>query len=239
MNKPIHILLSLYVLLGFASCANLDVDRALESLYDDVPAARQEVEASAGYAVFSSFSLHPGVLSFASGRGEAINNRTGERTSMRTGRLGVGPGIAIKGFYLYLIFEDADDFGDFIDGRWGGGGLTEASLRFGEFGGDVEAMTVLAEGVEAYRRTHTGVALAALFKLLERKVIAPDATVVVISTAHGLKFPDFKVRYHEGRLGEIGVESRIRNHPVELDPEYDLVRDAIRRSLEKQERPSR
>lgn len=86
---------------------------------------------------------------------------------------------------------------------------------------------------------HTGVALAALFKLLERRVIAPDDTVVVISTAHGLKFPDFKVRYHEGQLGEIGVESRIRNHPVELDPEYDLVRDAILRSLEKQERASR
>jgi len=155
-------LLSLCVLLGFASCASLDVDRALENLYLDVPAARQEVEASAGYAVFSSFSLHPGVLSFASGKGEAINNETGERTPMRTGRLGVGPGIAIKGFYLYLVFKDADAFDDFVDGRWGGGGLTEASLRFGEFGGDVEAMTVLAEGVEAYRWTHTGVALEVL-----------------------------------------------------------------------------
>jgi len=48
--------------------------------------------------------------------------------------------------------------------------------------------------------------------------------VVVISTAHGLKFPDFKVRYHEAQLGDIGVESRIRNHPVELDPENEDAR---------------
>ena len=86
---------------------------------------------------------------------------------------------------------------------------------------------------------HTGVALAALFKLLERKVIARDDTVVVVSTANGLKFPDFKVRYHQAQLDEMGVESRFSNHPVELDPEYDQVRDAILRSLEKREGSSR
>ena len=78
---------------------------------------------------------------------------------------------------------------------------------------------------------HTGVALAAMGKLLARHVITPDQTVVVISTAHGLKFPDFKVRYHEARLETLGVTSRYRNQPVELAPDYDQVRSAILRSL--------
>ena len=41
---------------------------------------------------------------------------------------------------------------------------------------------------------HTGVALAALTKLRERNVIGKDDRVVVISTAHGLKFTSSKVR---------------------------------------------
>jgi threonine synthase len=80
---------------------------------------------------------------------------------------------------------------------------------------------------------HTGVALSALFKLIERKVIAPDEKVVVISTAHGLKFPDFKVRYHEENLKDHGVVAECRNEPVEVDADYEQVRSAILRSLEK------
>ncbi len=79
---------------------------------------------------------------------------------------------------------------------------------------------------------HTGVALAALFKLIERKEIGPKERAVVISTADGLKFPDFKIKYHEKKLK--GVESRYANLPVELPAKYDIVRDTIFRILDKQ-----
>ncbi len=78
---------------------------------------------------------------------------------------------------------------------------------------------------------HTGVALAALTKLAQRGEIKRDDEVVVISTASGLKFTDFKVGYHEARLE--GVESpRFRNVPVELPERYDAVRDALQRGLD-------
>jgi threonine synthase len=79
---------------------------------------------------------------------------------------------------------------------------------------------------------HTGVALAALLKLIERKEIGPKERVVVISTADGLKFPDFKIKYHEKKLK--GVDSRYANLPVELPAKYGIVRDAIFRILDKQ-----
>jgi threonine synthase len=41
-----------------------------------------------------------------------------------------------------------------------------------------------------------GVALAALIKLRERDVIGKDDLAVVVSTAHGLKFTQSKVRRH-------------------------------------------
>jgi threonine synthase len=86
--------------------------------------------------------------------------------------------------------------------------------------------TELAEAAARADRTgmfncpHTGVALAALEKLVARGEIERSARVVVISTANGLKFVDFKVRFHES-------DHRLANHPVELPNDYDAVRKAI------------
>jgi threonine synthase len=77
---------------------------------------------------------------------------------------------------------------------------------------------------------HTGVALAALFKLVDRGVIGAQDRVVVISTAHGLKFTDFKINYHESRLRD--VDSRYANLPVELPADYRQVQETILRSLQ-------
>ena len=83
----------------------------------------------------------------------------------------------------------------------------------------------LADRTGLFNCPHTGVALAALFKLLKRNEIKKDERVVIISTAHGLKFTDFKVKYHENQLKE--VESKHANAPVELPPEYDKVKKTI------------
>ncbi|MFO0581130.1 MAG: threonine synthase [Anaeromyxobacter sp.] len=72
---------------------------------------------------------------------------------------------------------------------------------------------------------HTGVALAALEKLASRGVIRPDERVVVLSTAHGLKFADFKVGYHDGTLP--GITSRHRNPGVRVGATLGAVQDAI------------
>jgi threonine synthase len=78
---------------------------------------------------------------------------------------------------------------------------------------------------------HTGVALAALEKLVGRGVITGNQTVVVISTAHGLKFVDQKVRYHRMELD--GIESQHANPPIELPARYETVRDEMLRQVEK------
>ena len=77
---------------------------------------------------------------------------------------------------------------------------------------------------------HTGVALAVLIKLLKRKEILSHEKVVVISTAHGLKFTEFKINYHENRLEE--VTPRFANLPVEVPPQYEVVRSAIFKKFE-------
>jgi len=78
---------------------------------------------------------------------------------------------------------------------------------------------------------HTGVALAVFRKLVDRKVIRSNQRVVVISTAHGLKFAEQKIAYHLGQLK--GVDSKYSNRPVEIAADLGVVIDTIRRYADK------
>jgi threonine synthase len=84
---------------------------------------------------------------------------------------------------------------------------------------------VLADQTGLYACPHTGVALAALMKLRQKGVIQENDRVVVISTAHGLKFSRFKVDYHRQELAD--VTERYANPPLELPADYDAVKAAI------------
>jgi threonine synthase len=77
---------------------------------------------------------------------------------------------------------------------------------------------------------HTGVALAGMIKLLKAGKIDKAEHVVVISTAHGLKFTDFKVNYHEEKLD---FPCRFANKPIELPASVDAVKKALRQALQK------
>ena len=87
--------------------------------------------------------------------------------------------------------------------------------------------SALGDKTGMFNCPHTGVALAVLIKLKEAGKISPDASVVVISTAHGLKFSEFKVRYHEEKIE--GVNCEHANKPVLLPADEGQVRDAINR----------
>ena len=101
---------------------------------------------------------------------------------------------------------------------------------------DQATETELAEAAARADRTglfncpHTGVALAVLIKMVERKQIRPDDRVIVISTANGLKFPDFKVAYHDVTPGD--PPPRYLNAPLELEADYENVLQRISTHLE-------
>lgn len=82
-----------------------------------------------------------------------------------------------------------------------------------------------ADRTGLYTCPHTGVALACLFKLRDRGLVQSGQRVVVVSTANGLKFTEFKLAYHERRIA--GVDARHANDPVVLAPDVERVASAI------------
>jgi threonine synthase len=93
---------------------------------------------------------------------------------------------------------------------------TEAELADASAAADLTGM---------FNCPHTGVALAVLTKLVARGEIRRSDRVVLISTANGLKFTDFKLQYHNGTLD--GVASTHARQPIELPNDYDAVIRAI------------
>jgi threonine synthase len=87
-----------------------------------------------------------------------------------------------------------------------------------------------ADRTGAYACPHTGVALAATLKLIARGLIRRSDRVVVVSTAHGLKFSRFKVEYHENTLRD--VASSYANPPLELPADVDAVRRLLDERME-------
>ena len=114
--------------------------------------------------------------------------------------------------------------------------IRKAIRALQHYDGIVEQATEseLAEAAARADRTgmfncpHTAVALAALEKLVARGDVRKSDRVIVISTANGLKFSDFKTAYHTNALE--GVTPRLANPPIELPNDYDAVRRAIARA---------
>lgn len=132
-------------------------DAALRELYVRDPVAKQQIESAPGYAFLSGFSMHPGVLTFANAYGIVQNNTTGKQVHVRLTRLGIGPGIAVKGYYVIAVLND-DELARAEQGEWGGGGLAEASFKFGDTGGSSACESYDVDS-ETWQWTHTGVAL--------------------------------------------------------------------------------
>ncbi|MGL4368081.1 MAG: threonine synthase, partial [Spirochaetota bacterium] len=97
--------------------------------------------------------------------------------------------------------------------------------------------SALADRTGMYTCPHTGVALAALIKLREKNIISAKDRTVVISTAHGLKFSEFKVGYHEGTIE--GISNRYANMPLTLPADAGMVQEALEREFAKRIKDAR
>ncbi len=115
--------------------------------------------------------------------------------------------------------------------------INKAIRMLKEFDGIVEQASeqeladaaALVDKTGTFNCPHTGVALAVFLKLHGKKLFDPKDKVVIISTAHGLKFVEFKIGYHKKDLE--GVTPNYPNQPIELPNEYNTVVDAINRNL--------
>lgn len=137
---------------------------ALHRLYTTQPAAKQAVEAAAGYAVFSNFGMKILVAGGGTGEGLAIHNATGREVYMRMAEVQAGLGFGVKKFQLVWVFETQAAFDEFIDSGYEFG--AQASLAAKASGQGLKSTGALSvsPGVWLYQITEHGLAAEATVK---------------------------------------------------------------------------
>ena len=137
---------------------------ALEKLFAEKPATRDELKSSKGYAVFSNIGINLLVVSTERGGGILLDNRNGEDIYMKMFSAGGGLGMGIKDFSLIFVFHTVDAMEKFKDAGWDFSGQADASAESGDKGTGTETAATVMPGTTIYQLTEAGLALQATLK---------------------------------------------------------------------------
>ena len=132
----------------------------LDRLYKAQPKAKEAIDRSAGYAVFSNFGMKILFAGGGKGSGIAVNRKTKAETFMQMVEVQAGLGIGVKKFRLVWVFEKQSDLDAFINKGWEIGGQATASAQLSGQGQELYAGAMsIKPGVWLYQLSDDGLAV--------------------------------------------------------------------------------
>ncbi|MCZ6875556.1 MAG: hypothetical protein O7G88_18865 [bacterium] len=131
----------------------------MQRLFKEKPRSKQLYHQSYGYAVFYGTQTAL-LISGGSGKGVAINKKTGERVYMGMLAAGIGIGLGIQVLYTVFLFEEAEKFQYFVDKGWN----ADASASAVAATEGVNADSSFRDGVMVYQLTDKGLIVQASIK---------------------------------------------------------------------------
>ncbi|SMD12606.1 YSC84-related protein [Sporomusa malonica] len=134
-------------------------NETLDRLYNVNPGARNAIENSAGYAVFSNHGIKLLVLGSGHGKGIAVNNNSSREVFMKKAEIGIGLGLGIKDYSEIFVFETEKAFARFVDQGWSFGGQATLAATDGVNGGAFQGAVSIWPGAWLYQLTDKGLAL--------------------------------------------------------------------------------
>lgn len=135
----------------------------LSTLYQLKPSARNQIQASPGYAVFSNANVNIIFASFGGGYGVTRDNRSGRDVYMKMGEVGIGLGLGVKDFRAVFIFHDRATMDRFINSGWEFGAHADAAAKAGDRGAAAGG-EIVVDNITIYQLTESGLALQATVK---------------------------------------------------------------------------
>jgi lipid-binding SYLF domain-containing protein len=135
--------------------------QTLKDLYKMQPKAQEEIQKSAGYAVFNNMGTNLLLLSTARGAGIAVNSKTKQETFMKMISAGAGLGLGVKDYRVIFVFETDKALKEFLDSGWAGSAQADAAAKAGDKGSAESGALEVAPDVWVYQITKNGLALQA------------------------------------------------------------------------------
>lgn len=136
-------------------------DKTLARLYEKYPEAERVIDECYAYATLSNSGVKVLLFGSAHGRGEAINNETGEKVYLHMEEVSAGLGIGATEYDLVFLIADKEAWDSFIVGKVRFGASAQAAASDGFTGDAIEGAEYVARGVWVYQMTKKGLSLEA------------------------------------------------------------------------------
>jgi lipid-binding SYLF domain-containing protein len=127
------------------------------------PEARDVINASKGYGVFSNANINIIFLAGGTGFGVVRDNRSGKDTFMNMAEAGLGLGLGAKDYRLVLVFHTDKALDQFLQYGWNIAGNADVAAKASDKGGSLQA-EMYGGGVSVYTLTESGLAAQATIK---------------------------------------------------------------------------
>jgi len=143
MKKTLLPFISILVLLSLSACMaphgespeqkrtaiiNMHDDTLLR-LYQQRPTARDVIDNSAGYAVFSNVNALLIYVGGGGGYGVAVDRSSGHKTYMKMAQVDLGLGLGIQDIRVVFVFHSARAYMDFVNSGWEFSGQADAAAK--------------------------------------------------------------------------------------------------------------
>ena len=136
------------------------IDEAAQGSLDEVfkgsEKAKGVYDNSYGWAAFDNLKIAFG-FSGGGGNGVAVNKKTGARTYMKMGTVGVGFGLGAQKYQVVFLFQDEQTFQNFVDKGWQADASAQATAGTAGVGGQ----SGFVNGIAIYQLTDKGLMASA------------------------------------------------------------------------------
>jgi len=135
---------------------NETAKESLDEVFKGSEGAKELFNNSYGWAGFDNLKIAWG-FSGGGGNGVAVNKKTGARTYMKMGTVGVGLGLGAQKYQVIFLFQDEKTFRNFVDKGWQADATAQAAAGTAGVGGQ----TGFVNGVAIYQLTDKGLMASA------------------------------------------------------------------------------
>jgi lipid-binding SYLF domain-containing protein len=136
------------------------IDETAKESLDEVlkgsEGAKELFNNSYGWAGFDNLKIAWG-FSGGGGNGVAVNKKTGARTYMKVGTVGVGLGLGAQKYQVVFLFQDEKTFNNFVEKGWQADATAQATAGTAGVGGQ----TGFVNGIAIYQLTDKGLMASA------------------------------------------------------------------------------
>ena len=136
------------------------IDEVAKESLDEVlkgsEGAQELFDNSYGWASFDNLKIAWG-FSGGGGNGVAVSKKSGARTYMKVGTVGIGLGLGAQKYQVVFLFQDEKTFRNFVDKGWQADATAQAAAGTAGVGGQ----TGFVNGIAIYQITDKGLMASA------------------------------------------------------------------------------